>query len=235
MVQKISFFRSYYESVKNLDPETYKEALNTMFKYVFENEEISPDASPTVQMFWTLTKPVVDKSLNKAKAGEKGGKASKEKEVGEGKGNKELGIRSKDKGVRNKDIGVGKSKTEANGKQPVSKTEANGKQNESKTLSYDADALREAFNSQELADTFGDWLDCRSAVAPYPPQAIADDLSKARSAEQRYGAQTVIDVIKSSFSYKRIVWDRLEKKKPSDAQSGGDDVFMKIANGEMQI
>lgn len=63
-VNQITFFRSYFESVENLDAETYKECMNVILKYIFRGEE--PDKlSPTAKMFWTLTKPSIDKSLHK--------------------------------------------------------------------------------------------------------------------------------------------------------------------------
>lgn len=88
-------------------------------------------------------------------------------------------------------------------------------------LDYDTDVLMQEFDSPELAATFGEWIDCRmdARMGPYPPAAMADDLSKARTYEKKYGAQAVMDVLKASFTYKRPVWDRLEKSNPA-ARSG---------------
>lgn len=72
--------------------------------------------------------------------------------------------------------------------------------------------LEEAFISPELAKAFGEWLECRSErKETYPPAAMADDLSRAREGERKYGAKPVIDILKSSFSYLRPVWDKLKK------------------------
>lgn len=63
-VNQITFFRSYFESVENLDPETYKECMNAVLKYVFRGEE-PKDLSPVAKMFWTLVRPNIEKSLHK--------------------------------------------------------------------------------------------------------------------------------------------------------------------------
>lgn len=217
MVEKISFFRSYYESIKDQDPATYKEALNAVFAYVFDDADISiEDLSPSARMFFILVKPYIDTSLKKSANGKQGG-----------------------------------SKSEANDKQNESKPKANPKQkpsNKNKNIeveeeievgnnnartrethpAYNPEILKNSFESPELAEQFGVWMDCRLAdPATYPPAAIADDLSKAKRYEKEYGSQAVIDVLKASLSYKRPVWDRLARGKPKGGTENGFDYLQR--------
>lgn len=101
---------------------------------------------------------------------------------------------------------------------------------------YNPETLKNSFESPELAEQFGVWMDCRfSDPATYPPAAISDDLSKAKRYEKEYGAQAVIDVLKASLSYKRPVWDRLERsqsKARSGTEDGTDYLLRRIAEEE---
>lgn len=69
MAQRFTFFRSYYESVKELPPEDFKEVLMVLFKFVFENE-MPENLSPTAQMFWTLVEPTARISVIRSAAGQ---------------------------------------------------------------------------------------------------------------------------------------------------------------------
>lgn len=220
MVEKISFFRSYYESIKGQDPETYKEALNAIFAYVFDEVDIDLDGlSPSARMFCILVKPYVDSSLKKSASGKQGGSRTEANEK------------------------QTESKSEANEKQkPSNKNKKENKNIEveiegvNTTRAYAQEKLLEQFSSPELAQTFDDWVQSRNSRRElYPPAAMSDDLAKAKAGEKQYGAQAVMDVLKASFGYLRPVWDRLGRSQPkarSGTENGTDYLLRRIAEEE---
>lgn len=139
MADKITFFESYFEAVEDLDCETYKECLNTLFNYVFKG--IEPESlSPTAKMFWMLTKPHVDVSITRAASGKQGGKANKQTQKAEKQvvdSEKQSADSPKQIASENKadnlDDKHSTSSDEATSEQDASKTEAKPKQILSKT------------------------------------------------------------------------------------------------------
>lgn len=224
MVEKISFFRSYYESIKDQDPATYKEALNAVFAYVFDDADISiEDLSPSARMFFILVKPYIDTSLKKSANGKHGGSKSE----------------ANDK--------QNESKPKANPKQKPSNKNKNieveveeeievGNNNAREPRIYDYKTLVSQFDSREVGEAMCEWLDCRlDNKAIYPPAAMSDDINKAMRYEKQYGGQAVIDVLKASLTYQRPVWDRLGRSQPkarSGTESGTDYLLRRIAEEE---
>lgn len=123
--EKITFFKSYFDAVEGLPAEQYKEVLNAVFNYVFN--DIEPEnLSPLANGFFILMKPNIDTSLKRSASGKQGGSTptetaskpeakskqtaskpeakpkqnytDKDKEKDKGDRNRDLGDRSKDKG-----------------------------------------------------------------------------------------------------------------------------------------
>ena len=73
MTTHFTFFESYYESVKDLDATIRAEFYDAIFQYALYDIE-ADIKNPIVKALFILTKPNLDKSKEKAKAGQKGGK-----------------------------------------------------------------------------------------------------------------------------------------------------------------
>lgn len=75
------FFRSYYDSVQELEDKDRLDFYELVIEYFFKIENEDSAKSPVSQALFKLTKPVVDNSLDiakkRAEAGAKGGKAKK--------------------------------------------------------------------------------------------------------------------------------------------------------------
>lgn len=108
MRDKITFFRSYAEALKDIeDAEEFRSCVLSLLAYSFDGEEIADTALS--RMFMALVKPVIDASRAKSEAGRKGGEAN--------------GSRTE----------ADRSKSEANGSKPEanrSRAEAKPKQTE---------------------------------------------------------------------------------------------------------
>lgn len=76
MADKISFFRSYYEAIKDFPAEEYKKAMNALFAYSFEGVD-PDDLTGMTKVFFCMAKPIVDKGRVSAANGENGGRPSK--------------------------------------------------------------------------------------------------------------------------------------------------------------
>lgn len=107
-------YRSFYEAVKSLDYETIGKVYVAINEYALDHNEVVCDG--IVKTVFTLIKPQLEASFQKAISGSKGGKVSKSQSSEELEDKEERNI----------------STLEANPKQNGSKTKANKKQNESK-------------------------------------------------------------------------------------------------------
>lgn len=79
MSDKVSFFESYFDAVRDFPPEEYKKALNAFFEYCFEG--IEPEGLTGMsKVFFCMAKPIVDKGKKTAANGENGGRSASSKE-----------------------------------------------------------------------------------------------------------------------------------------------------------
>lgn len=77
-VQKKSFvfYKSFFEALKEVPPDEFKNDITNICNYVFDNKE--PDIkNPNENMFFTLVKPQLDSNLKKYLDGCKGGRKHK--------------------------------------------------------------------------------------------------------------------------------------------------------------
>lgn len=107
-------YRSFYEAVKSLDYETIGKVYVAINEYALDHNEV--ECEGIIKTIFTLIKPQLEASFQKAISGSKGGKVSKFQSSEELEDKEERNI----------------STLEANPKQNGSKTKANKKQNESK-------------------------------------------------------------------------------------------------------
>jgi hypothetical protein len=81
MADKFPFFASYYEALKELPPEEFKAVMVAMCERAFNETEVELDG--TAKGFYTLIKPIIEKSLAlseiRSEQGKKGGRPAGEK------------------------------------------------------------------------------------------------------------------------------------------------------------
>lgn len=114
-------YRSFYEAVKSLDYETIGKVYVAINEYALDHNEVVCDG--IVQTVFTLIKPQLEASFQKAISGSKGGKVSKSQSSEELEDKEERNISTLEANPKQNG-----SKTKANKKQTVSKQEANSKQ-----------------------------------------------------------------------------------------------------------
>ena len=114
-------YRSFYEAVKSLDYETIGKVYVAINEYALDHNEVECDG--IVKTVFTLIKPQLEASFQKAISGSKGGKVSKSQSSEELEDKEERNISTLEANPKQNG-----SKTKANSKQTLSKTEANKKQ-----------------------------------------------------------------------------------------------------------
>lgn len=109
-----TFFASYYEALRYLPDDGCGKMLKAMCEYAFSDTE--PQFSdPTQQGYWTLIKPILNRSIERSKAGRQGGNngLGVSRNIGNSNASKSIAnseqIKSKSKQERN-GIGVEKEK-----------------------------------------------------------------------------------------------------------------------------
>lgn len=117
-------YRSFYEAVKSLDYETIGKVYVAINEYALDHNEVVCDG--IVKTVFTLIKPQLEASFQKAISGSKGGKVSKSQSSEELEDKEERNISTLEANPKQNG-----SKTKASKKQTVSKQEANSKQTSS--------------------------------------------------------------------------------------------------------
>ena len=75
MRDSVVFYRSFYEAVKNLPPEEFKESMQAILDYSFDGKP--PDAQGSIaHTVFTLVKPQIDANIQRYENGKKGGRKS---------------------------------------------------------------------------------------------------------------------------------------------------------------
>lgn len=117
-------YRSFYEAVKSLDYETIGKVYVAINEYALDHNEV--ECEGIIKTIFTLIKPQLEASFQKAISGSKGGRASKSQSSEELEDKEERSISTLEANPKQNG-----SKTKANKKQTVSKQEANDKQTSS--------------------------------------------------------------------------------------------------------
>lgn len=76
-IKGISFFRSYYEAGQLLDVEQRHRLYDCIFEFAFEGVAPSFDGDRMLELAWTLVQPNLQKSVDNALNGKKGGRPKK--------------------------------------------------------------------------------------------------------------------------------------------------------------
>lgn len=114
-------YRSFYEAVKSLDYETIGKVYVAINEYALDHNEV--ECEGIIKTIFTLIKPQLEASFQKAISGSKGGKVSKSQSSEELEDKEERNISTLEANPKQNG-----SKTKANKKQTLSKQEANSKQ-----------------------------------------------------------------------------------------------------------
>ena len=79
MADKFPFFESYYESLRELPPEQFKDVVTAMCEKAFHDNDVTLNG--TAKGFYTLIKPIIEKSLElserRSSTGRLGGRPTK--------------------------------------------------------------------------------------------------------------------------------------------------------------
>lgn len=78
-IKSLTFFRSFYEAIKNLNEKQRLLIYDAIFEYQFEEKNINFE-DKILQSFWLLIQPNIDASNSKKLAGAKGGRPKKSKQ-----------------------------------------------------------------------------------------------------------------------------------------------------------
>lgn len=114
-------YRSFYEAVKSLDYETIGKVYVAINEYALDHNEV--ECEGIVKTVFTLIKPQLEASFQKAISGSKGGKVSKSQSSEELEDKEERNISTLEANPKQNG-----SKQKANSKQTLSKQKANSKQ-----------------------------------------------------------------------------------------------------------
>lgn len=114
-------YRSFYEAVKSLDYETIGKVYVAINEYALDHNEV--ECEGIIKTIFTLIKPQLEASFQKAISGSKGGKVSKSQSSEELEDKEERNISTLEANPKQNG-----SKTKANKKQTLSKAKANSKQ-----------------------------------------------------------------------------------------------------------
>lgn len=98
----IIFYESFYQAVKGLSAEDFKECITVLMEYGLYGHEI--DMSSVARMFFTMAKPQIDANNKRYENGKKGGRKPKPKETEEKPEAKRKQTESKPKATDNEPI-----------------------------------------------------------------------------------------------------------------------------------
>lgn len=99
------FYRSFYEAIKSLPPDQYKECVNAIIEYGLDGKEPQAD-DPLVQIVFSLTKPQIDANNRRRESGRNGGISKSKQNVAncsKSKQNVANGSKSKQEEPKEKD------------------------------------------------------------------------------------------------------------------------------------
>ena len=75
MRDSVVFYRSFYDAVKDLDAESFKQCITALMEYSLNEKEVDVDGF--ANMFMMMAKPLIDKNNKRYENGRKGGRPKK--------------------------------------------------------------------------------------------------------------------------------------------------------------
>lgn len=211
MRKQFTFYASFWEAVKRIkDPVAKAEAYDVICEYALTGTEPDIDSlSDAAAIAFTMAKPNLDSSRQKAEAGTRGGNRSK----AEAKP-KQIEANGKQTQAEPKQ-GEAASKSE----QAVSKKEKESKreiekEKENECYTPPTPSVSDFDFSPDLESAVNDWLAYKQERREaYKPTGLKSLLTQIKKAASEHGDAAVVEVIRQSMSanYMGIVFDRLKK------------------------
>lgn len=213
MRKQFTFYASFWEAVKRIkDPVAKAEAYDVICEYALTGTEPDIDSlSDAAAIAFTMAKPNLDSSRQKAEAGTRGGSRSRaEAEPKQ--------IEAEAKQTASTPEANGKQ-TQAEPNQAVSKKEKESKREKEKEKENECytpptPSVSDFDFSPDLESAVNDWLAYKQERREaYKPTGLKSLLTQIKKAASEHGDAAVVEVIRQSMSanYMGIVFDRLKK------------------------
>lgn len=211
MRKQFTFYASFWEAVKRIkDPVAKAEAYDVICEYALTGTEPDIDSLPdAAAIAFTMAKPNLDSSRQKAEAGTRGGNRSKAEAEP-----KQIEANGKQTQAKPKQgEAVSKSKQAVSKKEKESKIEKE-KEKENECYTPPTPSVSDFGFSPGLESAVNDWLAYkRERREAYKPTGLKSLLTQIKKAASEHGDAAVIEIIRQSMSanYMGIVFDRLKK------------------------
>lgn len=208
---KISFFRSYYEGMKDVDAETFQRMMTALLEYAFYGKE--PELSGLEKALFEAWRPNIDRSNALSDGGKKGGESIMEasakpvpslpEALPKPSDTEKEKEKEKDK---DKDIGEGKKKAK---KAPSP---------DQKFFASSDQGITEA-EAEQLNAAFADFAEMRKRIkAPLTPRAetlTVNNLRKLATKGGEFNARLAVSILNQSTQRS---WRGLFQLRDDDAQ-----------------
>lgn len=222
MRKQFTFYASFWEAVKRIkDPVAKAEAYDVICEYALTGAEPDIDSlSDAAAIAFTMAKPNLDSSRQKAEAGTRGGNRSKaEAKPKQIEADAKQTASTPEANGKQTQAEPKQGETASKPKQAVSKKEKESKreiekEKENECYTPPTPSVSDFDFSPDLESAVNDWLAYkRERREAYKPTGLKSLLTQIKKAAAEYGDAAVVEVIRQSMSanYMGIVFDRLKK------------------------
>jgi hypothetical protein len=220
MRKQFTFYASFWEAVKRIkDPVAKAEAYDVICEYALTGAEPDIDSlSDAAAIAFTMAKPNLDSSRQKAEAGTRGGNRSKaEAEPKQIEADAKQTASTPEANGKQTQAEPKQGEAASKSKQAVSKKEKEGKreiEKENECYTPPTPSLDDCDFSPALRAAVDDWLAYkRERREGYKPTGLKSMLTRIQQSAAEFGDAAVIEIIRDSMAsgYQGIVFDRLKK------------------------
>ena len=222
MRKQFTFYASFWEAVKRIkDPVAKAEAYDVICEYALTGTEPDIDSlSDAAAIAFTMAKPNLDSSRQKAEAGTRGGNRSKaEAEPKQIEADAKQTASTPEANGKQTQAEPKQGEAASKSKQAVSKKEKESKreiekEKENECYTPPTPSVSDFDFSPDLESAVNDWLAYKQERREaYKPTGLKSLLAQIKKAAAEYGDAAVVEVIRQSMSanYMGIVFDRLKK------------------------
>ena len=210
MIKGFTFYRNYYDLIKYLPDNERLQLLDTIFKYMFDNEETQLDG--LINGIWINLKMPLDSTKTSIENGSKGGAP---------KGNDNA------------------KKTTQKQPKNNPKTTKHTTQKQANNISNFLFLISNFYyinNNNILKDKIIEYLEYKEYEKKdiYKERGMKSLLKQITDKVNEYGDKAVIDLIDECMAnnWKGIIWEKIEKKSNSEKQN---DILRGIYEGQIKI
>ena len=201
MRDSLVFYRSFYEAVKDLNPEEFKDCVSAIMEYGLDDID---DASGIANTVLKLVKPQIDANNRRFENGKKGGRTKAEPNETKTEPNLTKVEPNLTKSEPNVNVNVNENVNDIE-KEKVKKNPVD-----------DSDL------PDGVKDTVRDWLRYKSERREsYKDMGLKSLITQIDNKVKEHGEQAVINVIRLSMSqgWKGIIWDKIPQNKAAPYKS----------------